>query len=239
MEVTLEAVRRGEFGKNAMRRMRATGRIPGVLYGGPAAASGKPEATPIAVDPKALMKILHSDSGANTLITLTVDGGGAAKVMLREYQLDPVTHHLLHVDFYRVAMDKLVRVTVPVIVKGEAPGVKQQSGILDFVHREIEVECLPTDIPEHVEVDVSELMLGQSVRLRDLVQQVKWTPVSDPDLMLVHVITPRIVEEAPKPAEAEAAATPAEPEVIKKGKAEKAEGEEEEKEKEKEKKEKK
>jgi len=227
MDVTLEAVTRGKFGKNEMRRLRASGHIPGVLYGGPAGETGKPEATPIAVDPKSLMKILHSDSGANTLITLTVDGGGAAKVMLREYQLDPITHHLLHVDFFRVAMDKVVRVTVPVVVKGEAPGVKQQGGILDFVHREIEVECLPADIPEHVEIDVSELMLGQSVRLRDLVQQVKWTPVSDPDLMLVHVITPRIVEEAPKPAEAEAAAAPAEPEVIKKGKAEKAEGEEE------------
>jgi large subunit ribosomal protein L25 len=140
-----------------------------------------------------------------------------------------VTHHLLHVDFYRVAMDKLVRVTVPLVIKGEAPGVKQQGGILDFVHREIEVECLPADIPEHVEVDVSELMIGQSIRLRELAQQAKWTAVSDPDLMLVHVIVPRIVEEAPKPAEAEAAAAPAEPEVIKKGKAEKAEEEEEKK----------
>ncbi len=227
MDVTLEAVTRGEFGKNEMRRLRAAGRVPAVLYGGAPGASGRPEATPIAVDPKALMKILHSDSGANTLITLSVDGGGAAKVMLREYQLDPVTHNLLHVDFYRVAMDKLVRVTIPVVIKGEAPGVNQQGGILDFVHREIEVECLPADIPEHVEIDVSELMLGQSIRLRDLVRQATWTPVSDGDLMLVHVITPRMVEEAPKPAEAEAAATPAEPEVIKKGKAETAEGEEE------------
>jgi large subunit ribosomal protein L25 len=226
MEVTLEAVKRGEFGKNAMRRLRAAGHIPAVLYGGQAGTSGKPEATPIAVDPKSLLKILHSDSGANTLITLTVDGGAASKVMLREYQLDPITHHLLHVDFYRVAMDKLVRVTIPVVVKGEAPGVKQQGGILDFVHREIEVECLPADIPENVEIDVTELMLGQSIRLRDVGEQVKWTPVSDPDLMLVHVITPRIVEEAPKPAEAEVAAAPAEPEVIKKGKVEKAEGEE-------------
>jgi large subunit ribosomal protein L25 len=226
MEATLEAVKRGEFGKNEMRRLRGRGRIPGVLYGGPVGESGKPEGTPIAVDPKSLMRILHSESGANTLITLTVDGGNATKVMLREYQLDPITHRLLHVDFYRVAMDKLVRVTVPLVIRGEAPGVKQQGGILDFVHREIEVECLPADIPEHVEVDVSELMLGQSVRLRDLAAQVKWTPVSDPDLMLVHVITPKVVEEAPKPAEGEVAAAPAEPEVIKKGKVEKAEGEE-------------
>jgi len=229
MEATLEAVRRQEFGKNAMRRLRAAGRIPAVLYGGPVEESGRRDATSIAVDPKALMKILHSDSGANTLITLTVGGSGATKVMLKECQLDPITHRLLHVDFYRVAMDKVVRVTVPLMIKGEAPGVKQQGGILDFVHREIEIECLPADIPEHVDVDVSELMLGQSVRLRDLDQQATWTAVSEADLMLVHIITPRVVEEAPKPAEAEAAAAPAEPEVIKKGKAEKAEGEEDKK----------
>ena len=229
MEVTLEAVRREAFGKNEMRRLRGSGRIPAVVYGGAPGASGKPEATPISVEPKALLKILHSESGANTLITLTVDGGGGAKVMLREYQLDPVTHHLLHADFYRVAMDKLVRVTVPVVIRGEAPGVKQQGGLLDFVHREIEVECLPADIPEHIEIDVSQLMLGQSLRLRDVAEAMRWTPVSEPDLMLVHVVTPRVVEEAPKPAEAEAAVAPAEPEVIKKGKVEKAEGDEDKK----------
>ncbi len=229
MDVILEATTRVEFGKNEVRRLRRRDRIPAVLYGGPRDEGGRPAATPIEIEPKSLMKILHSEAGANALITLTVDGAAATKVMLREYQLDPVTHHLLHADFYRVAMDKLVRVTVPVVVRGDAPGVKQQGGLLDFVHREIEVECLPGDIPEHVEVDVSQLMLGQSVRLREVIETVKWTPVSDPDLMLVHVITPRIVEEAPKPEEAEAAAAPAEPEVIKKGKVEKAEGEEEKK----------
>ena len=143
--------------------------------------------------------------------------------MLKEYQLDPVTHHLLHADFYRVAMDKVITVTVPIVLRGEAPGVKQQGGLLDFVHREIEVECLPADIPEHIEMDVSKLMLNQSIRLRDITESMKWTPVSDPDLMLVHVVTPK-VEAEPEAAEAEAAATPAEPEVIKKGKAEKEEG---------------
>ena len=229
MDVILESVTRGESGKNAMRRLRVGGRIPAVLYGGPAGESGKPEATPITVEPKSLLKILHSESGANTLITLTVNGAGGTKVMVREFQLDPVTHHLLHADFYRVAMDKLVRVTVPVVVRGEAPGVKQQGGVLDFVHREIEVECLPADIPEHIEIDVSQLMLGQSIRLREVAETVKWTLVSEPDLMLVHVVTPRVVEEEPKPAEAEAVAAPAEPEVIKKGKVEKAEGEEDKK----------
>jgi len=227
MEATLEAVRREVFGKNAVGRLRREGRIPAIFYGESRDASGKPVAIPIAVDPKSLMRILHSDSGENTLITLKLEGAGDTRVMLKEYQLDPVTHHLLHADLYRVAMDKRVTVTVPIVLRGEAPGVKQQGGIVDFVHREIEVECLPAEIPEHIEVDVSSLMIGQSLRLRDLPETARWTPKTDLDVMLVHVIAPKAVEEAPAP-EAEAVAAPAEPEVIKKGKAEKAEGEEKE-----------
>jgi large subunit ribosomal protein L25 len=234
MEATLNAVKRGDFGKNAMRRLRRAGMVPAVLYGGPARGEGgKPEAEPIAVDPKVLLRILHSGLGANTLIGLHV-GDDESRVMIREYQLDPVTHALLHADFYRIALDKRVTVTVPIVVKGEARGVKQQGGLLDFVHREIQVECLPTDIPEHIEVDVSELMLNQGIRLRDVTESANWTPLSDPDTLLVHVIAPRAEVEAPTPeATAAAAATaPAEPEVIKKGKAEKAEeGEGEQKEK--------
>ena len=149
-------------------------------------------------------------------------GGGDARVLVKEYQLDPVSHQFLHADFYRVAMDKVIRVTVPVVTRGEAPGVKQQGGILDFVHREIEIECLPADIPEHVEVDVSELMIGQNVRVRDLVVAVKWTPVSDPETMLVHVIAVKVEEPVAVAAEVPAEA-PAEPEVIKNGKVEKPE----------------
>jgi large subunit ribosomal protein L25 len=156
--------------------------------------------------------------------------GSAAqvRVLVREYQLDPVTSHLLHADFYRVAMDKKLTVTVPIVVRGEAPGVKQQGGVLDFVHREVDVECLPADIPDHIDVDVSGLMVGQSVRVRDVATNVKWTAVSDSDMMLVHVIMPKVEEVAPAPdaAAAAAAATPAEPEVIKKGKVEKPEEEE-------------
>ena len=122
MEATLEAVRREEFGKNAMRRLRREGRIPAIFYGESRDASGKPVAIPIAVDPKSLMRILHSDSGENTLITLKLEGAGDTRVMLKEYQLDPVTHHLLHADLYRVAMDKRVTVTVPIVLRGEAPG---------------------------------------------------------------------------------------------------------------------
>ncbi len=225
MEATLNAVKRDDFGKNAVRRLRRTGMIPAVLYGGAQEQGAAPQATPIAVDPKVLSRILHSGLGANTLIGLHV-GDAQSRVMIREYQIDPVTHELLHADFYRIALDKRVQVTVPVVLKGEARGVKQQGGLLDFVHREIEVECLPTDIPEKIEVDVTELMLHQGVRLRDLTETARWTPVSDPDTLLVHVIAPK-AEAEPAPAEAAAAtATPAEPEVIKKGKAEKEEGEE-------------
>ena len=227
MEATLDGVGRKGNGKNAARRLRRAGQVPAVVYGGVAQATETPQAMgiPIAVDPKALLKILHSESGANTLIGLQIDGGAPSRVMVKEFQLDPVTHRLLHADFYRVAMDKRITITVPITIKGEARGVKLQAGILDFVHRDVEIECLPGEIPEHIEVDVTELMIGQGVRLRDVCSGVTWAPVSDLDTLLVHVIAP-MAEEAP-PAAAEAVvAPPAEPEVIKKGKVEKPEVEE-------------
>jgi large subunit ribosomal protein L25 len=221
MDARLEAVKRDTFGKNEARRLRATGKIPAILYGG--SPKNGMQVTHMAVDPKQLMAILHSESGANTLIGLKV-GDEDVRVLVKEYQLDPVSHKLLHADFYRVAMDKPLTVTVPIVVKGEARGVKQQGGLLDFVHREVEIQCLPADIPEHIEIDVTELLIGQSIRLRDAATNPKWTPVTDPDVMLVHLVTPRAVAE-PAAAEEAAApeAAPAEPEVIKKGKAEKAE----------------
>ena len=224
MDATLEVVKRDGRGKNEARRLRASGRIPGVVYG--ARKEGKTaDAVPVAVDPKALMRILHSDSGANTLITLKVDGT-QTRVMVKEYQLDPVTHHLLHADFYQLAMDRAITVTVPIQLKGEPKGVKLQGGIVDFVSRDVEVECLPTDIPEHIEVDISELMLNEAIRVRDLAEHPKWKVISEHDTMIVHVVTLKVEEEPAAPeAVAAAAATPAEPEVIKKGKAEK-EGEE-------------
>jgi large subunit ribosomal protein L25 len=218
MDAILEATTRETFGKNEARRTRQAGRVPAVVYGASADAGQARVATPIAVHPKALSKILHSESGANTLISLKL-AGGDAKVLIKEYQIDPVTHQILHADFYRVAMDKLLRVTIPVVTKGEPKGVKQQGGILEFIRREIEVECLPGDIPEHVEVDVSELMLHEGVRVRDLAVDPKWKAVSEAELMLVHVIMPK-AEEAPAATDAAAAApvATAEPEVIKKGK---------------------
>ena len=213
MEATLEAVKRSDKGKNEARRHRAAGRLPAVVYG--TAKDGKaPVGVPVTVDPKGLMRILHSDSGVNTLITLKLDGG-STQVLVKEYQLDPITHTLLHADFYQLAMDKAIVVTVPVQLRGEAKGVKVQGGLLDFVTREIQVECLPANIPEHIDVDVSELELHGSIRLRDIATGDKWKAVTDGDTMLVHVVMPKAEESA---ASAEAAAAPAEPEVAKKGK---------------------
>jgi len=221
MEAILEAQARGTFGKNEARRTRREGKVPGVVYGAAAGGQTDRSATPIAVDPKALLRILHT--GANTLISLKIDGGAESKVLVKEYQLDPVTHAVLHADFYKVAMDRAIQVTIPVAVKGEPKGVKQQGGILEFIRREIEVECLPADIPENVEIDVSELMLHQGVRVRDIATNPKWKPMSEPDLMLVHVILPKAEEAPAATPEVAAAAVPtaaAEPEVIKKGKKE-------------------
>ena len=232
MEALLEATARDSFGKNEARRTRAAGRVPAVLYGSSGQDSGDDKAaTPISVEPKALLRILHSESGANTLISLKLAGAKDARVLVKEYQLDPVTHQILHADFYRIAMDRVLRLTVPVTVKGEAPGVKQQSGILEFVHRIVEVECLPADIPEHIEVNVGELMLHQGIRVRDVPVNPKVKLVDDGEMMLVHVIMPK-AEEVAAPADAAATpAAPAEPEVIKKGKKEEAEDEKEKKEK--------
>src|SRR6476469_5334113 len=154
MDATLKAEPREGRGKNEARRLRAAGKIPAVVYG-----TEKDKATEIAVDPRVLLRILHSESGVNTLIGL--EGAGLAeggKVLVKEYQLDPIDHRLLHADFYAVAMDKKLEVTVPIVIKGEPKGVKRQ----------IEVECLPADIPEHIDVDISELMLHQGIRVRDL-----------------------------------------------------------------------
>lgn len=219
MDATLQAEKRATRGKNEARRLRAAGRIPAVVYG---VEQGK--AIEISVDPKILSRILHSDSGANTLISLQgLEGAADARVLVKEYQLDPIHHKMLHADFYQVAMDKKLIVTVPIVLKGEAKGIKQQGGVVDFVNREIEIEVLPADIPEHIDVDITELMLGQGVRVRDVhTEGAKWTPISDMDLMLVHVVAPRAEEVTTAVADATPAAA-AEPEVVKKGKTDKDE----------------
>lgn len=224
MDSTLVAVRRETKGKNEAVRTRQSGNIPAVLYGGDSKTGES-----VSVDPKALGKILHSKSGLNSIISLKIEGARETRVLVKEYQIDPVTHRLIHADFYRVAMDKTLVVTVPVHLEGEAQGVKVQGGTLDFVHRDVDVECLPADIPEHISLDVTELMIGQGIRVRDLPVDGKWKSISEPDMLIVHVVAPRAeVVAAPEGEAAAAAAAPAvaaEPEVMKKGKVDKEEKE--------------
>ncbi len=215
MEVLLDATVRTTIGKNEARRTRRAGKVPAVVYGAAAEGASR-DAVSIAVEPKALLKILHSEAGANTLISLRLDGV-ETQVLVKDFQLEPVTHQVLHADFYRVAMDRMIEVTIPVLIKGEPRGVKLQGGLLEFVRREIQIECLPADIPEHVDVDVSELMVGQGVRVRDVATSAKWKSLTDLDTMLVHVILPKAEESAAAATEGTPTAT-AEPEVVKKGK---------------------
>jgi large subunit ribosomal protein L25 len=225
MEAILEAVKRATKGKNEARRLRAAGKIPAVLYGAQKAGDA-PAPEQVSVDPKPFMRILHSASGLNTLITLRVQDGNEARVLVKNVQLDPITHHLLHADFFRVNMDRKINVTVPITLRGEARGVKVDGGVLDFVHREIEVQVLPANIPDSIEIDITELGIGDAVHVRDLAANASWTPVTDTDLMILHVISIKVAEEAAATAEgaaAPAAATAgaAEPEVLKKGKTDK------------------
>ena len=218
MEAVLEAVKRETRGKNEARRVRAAGKIPAVVYG------DKSDAAVISVDPKILLRILHSESGVNTLISLKFEGEGDTRVLVRDYQVDPVTQAPLHVDFYRIAMDKKLTVTVSILLKGEPKGVKTQGGVLDFVSRDIEVECLPADIPEHIDLDVTELLMNQGVRVKDLPASDKWTALTDGETMIVHVVAAKVEAVAePAAVAAVAGAGAAEPEVIKKGKPEKEE----------------
>lgn len=203
METTLHSETRSERGKNLARRLRRNGRLPGVVYGDSGGRVAR-DAVAVSVDPAALSHILHSDSGVNTLIGLTIDSGQPTQVLIKDYQLDPLTRELLHVDFYRPAMDKAITVSVPVVLKGEAEGVKMQGGLVAFEQREFSIECLPSEIPEHVEVDISSLTIGQGVRVRDLLEGVAWTTVTDPATLIVHVVAPK-VEEEPEAEEEEGA----------------------------------
>lgn len=190
MQVTMTAEARTGRGKNEARRLRRCGKLPAVVYGGEDSAG-----IPVTVDPKALLEIFHSESGVNTLIDLSVDGGKSGQVLVKEFQVHPTRNELLHVDFYRLALDKKITVSVPIILKGESLGVKQQGGLVDFIQRDVQVECMPTEIPEKIEVDISELMIGQGVRLHEVSGDLPWSPVTDPDTLLVHVIAPKVEEE--------------------------------------------
>jgi large subunit ribosomal protein L25 len=222
-EVVVARPREGKFNKNAARRVRAAGKIPAVLYG-----SGQ-QPVAIEVEPKQISRILFSETGHNTIFDVEVAGQPAAKAMIVDWQRDPIMDQLIHIDMKRIALNKALRVKVRVKLLGIPVGVKASGGILDHVLREVEVECLPADIPTHIDLDVSNLELFQSLRVSDLLHTDSIKILSPGDATVAHVVAIR--EEAPTAAEVEAAAVAeaaaaaaavpaAEPEVAKKGKPE-------------------
>ena len=219
-EVVIAKPRTGKFNKNAARRVRAAGKIPGVLYG-----AGH-DAIAVEVDPKQITRILFSETGHNTIFDVEVAGVPSAKAMIVEWQREPIKDRLIHIDMKRIALDKLLQVSVRVKLIGTPVGVKTEGGILDQVLREVEIECLPADIPNHIDVDVSGLALHGVLRVSDLPHSDKIKYLDNEDATVAHVVSIR--EEVAAPAEGEAAAAgeaggaPAEPEVAKKGKTDAA-----------------
>lgn len=212
---TLEAETREAGTKNHARRVRREGRIPAVVYG-----AGK-DSVPVSVDPRHVLRILRSDTGHNTIFDLALKGGEATKAMIVDWQYEPIKGHLLHIDLKRIAMDKALRVSVPVVLQGVPAGVKTEGGILEHMLREVEIECLPADIPGHIDVDVSELTFGKVLRVSDLPHNEKLKFLTDANQPVAHVTSVKEeVVATPEAVAAEAGAVPAEPEVIKKGKAE-------------------
>jgi len=200
--------REGKFNKNAARRVRVAGKIPAVVYG-----AGQ-DAVAVTVDPRVITKILHSDSGHNTIFDLDVTGTSVVKAMIVDWQNEPIKGKLLHIDLKRIAMDKMMRVSVPIQLVGIPVGVKTQGGILEHVLREVEIECLPSDIPSHLDVDVSNLSIHGAIHVSDLPHSGSIKFLGEEDATVAHVTS--IKEEEVAPEVVAAAAT--EPEVAKKGK---------------------
>jgi large subunit ribosomal protein L25 len=212
-QIIVEAAPRESRGKNAARRLRVAGTVPAVLYG------GKTGPQALQVNTKHVSAILRSETGHNTILTVKTQSGEDFAIV-KEYQVDPIKGTLLHVDLLRVAMDVRMRVKVPVHTFGEPQGVKLQGGVFEIVTREIEIECLPADIPTEFKVDISNLMMGMQVHAADIpLDPQKMKLMTDPQRVLAHVVALRVEEEkAPEAVAGDAAAAPAEPEVIKKGK---------------------
>ncbi len=218
-QIIVDGKPRTDRGKNAARRMRVSGEVPAVLYG------GKDGPVALAVNTKQFSALLRSESGQNTVFQVRMPGGDQP-AMVKDWQVDPVKGVLLHVDMLRVAMDVRIRVRVPVHTFGEAQGVKLQGGVFETVTRDVEIECLPSEIPGEFRVDITDFMIGRQLRAGDLpLDAEKMKLVTDPQRVIAHVVALRVEEEKPAEAVAAEAAVPAEPEVIKKGKKEE-EGEE-------------
>ena len=216
-DITVAADERTLRGKNEARRLRVKGSVPAVVYGGEAGPAA------VAVNPKDLNKILHSKTGHNTIFNLSIAGKQQVPVMIVDWQHDPIKENLLHVDLKRIDLTKRIAVKVPVITQGDPKGVKLQGGLHEIITREVEIECLPDDIPEEFVVSVSELMMGQSVRASDIQLGPNVKLLSPGEAVISHVVSIKAEEVAPA-AEA-AATTTAEPEVIKKGKKDEEGGE--------------
>ena len=222
-EMKVKATPRSDFGGGASKRIRRNGMVPAIVCGGSA------DSVSVTLDPKEILKLLRSEAGRNTILNLAIEGGRTDKVILKDWQVDPVKENILHADFQRIALDQTLKVTVPIAIRGEAVGVKTEGGLLEIVMREIEMECLPADIPERIECDVSELEMHESLRVRDLPTFENVEVLEDADRVIVHVVAVREEEEeAPvegEEAEVVAESAEGEPEVIAKGKKEGEEGE--------------
>ena len=210
IDAVVATPRTGTFNKNHARRVRVQGLIPAVVYG-----AGK-ESVAVTVDPRVITKILYSESGHNTIFDLTIEGAGVTKAMIVDWQNEPIKGKLLHIDLKRIAMDKTMRVSVTVQLTGVPTGVKNSGGILSQVLHEVEIECLPSDIPGHIDVDVSNLEINGAIHISDLPHSDKIKFLGEEDALVAHVTV--LKEEAV----AEPAAGPTEPEVAKKGKTDAA-----------------
>ena len=188
-EMTVSAEARSGFGSGAAKRIRRAGRVPAIVYG------GSDDNVTVSVDPKAIIRLLRSEAGRNTIVSLQVEGGSTNSVILKDWQVDPVREDILHADFQRIAMDQTLRVSIPVAIRGEAIGVKTEGGMLDVVLRAINVECLPADIPERIDCDVSELDMNESIRVKDLQFSAKVEVLEDAERVVVHVVAVKEEEE--------------------------------------------
>lgn len=221
MSEVVTAEKRFRKGKNVSRRLRSQGKVPAILYG-PGI-----ENVALSLNKRDVIALLKTETGERTIFKVAFDGE-ERNVMIKELQVNPVTDELLHVDLIQIAMDRSIRVAVPVVLKGEAVGVKNEGGLVDFVTRELEVECLPHLIPEHIEVDISGLHVHQSVKVANLPPLEGVRVIKDPDTVIVTIGLPEAEVAAAAAAAEEVVATPAEPEVIRKERAMKEEQEEKE-----------
>ncbi len=215
-DITVAAEARAGRGKNEARRLRVRGFIPAVVYG------AFKDAVAVSVSPKELSHILNSKTGHNTIFNLAIQEAESTPVMMVDWQKDPIKGHLLHADLKRIDLTKRIRVAVPAVTAGEAAGIKLQGGLLEIISREVEIECLPDEIPEQFTIDVSSLMIGQSVRASGIPMTGSMRLLSPAEAVIAHVVAMRAEEAAPAAAEVAPTAEAAggEPEVIKKGKKE-------------------